>query len=385
MAAQFDFIAGVDISSLSSVTQAQLMQMINQIAPLSNIGGIIAQAGGSLAASIDEGTNGSPSVTDNPRFARYIWLNTHDAATAAPTPYYYNANNNKWTSTSVAAESITNTEIASNAAIAVSKLAYGSAYYLLRTNSGGNSVEYVNPANIFTNNTVPVIGLQSNGTPAYLKTDSSGNTVWITESVERNAIKGSISALNVSQLYGGPSGNILYSDATGVPTWGAPSTAFASGSNIPLNALGSGGASTRQLMHYSGGGGWAPTTPSLQINSSANVSTEGVLSNNDISAVLHTIPHGLNVIPKLIRVVLKCQSADGGWAADDEVDVSGSHYDTGGTIRPNLGYGADTNNCYVIIHNQAAKKLYRKNASTDPNIFFTLTDNKWKFKVYAWA
>lgn len=380
MAAQFDFIAGIDISSLSSVTQAQLMQMINQIAPLSNIGGVIVQAGTSVAGNITQGTNGSPSVADNPRFARYIWLNTHNA-NAAPTPYYYNANNLHWISTNVAAGSITNAEIASNAAIAVAKLAKGTASYLLRTDSSGNAVEYANPANIFTNNTVPVIGLQSNGTPAYLKTNSSGNTVWVSESSERTAIQNNISALYVSQLYGGSNGNILYSNVVGVPTWGAPSTAFGTGSNIPLNALASGGATERQLMHYSGGGGWAPITPSLQINSSANISTVGMTSGSTATTAVHTFTHNLLALPKLIRVVLKCTTADSTFSESDEVDAANFVIDTGSVFFNAISVTARSTNTIIVAINQTASFK----AVNSAGAYVAIVRGSWTPKVYAWA
>src|SRR5689334_24837608 len=73
MAQQNDLAAGFDVSSLSSATQAQLMAMVNQAAPLSNIGFLVVMDGLAAGAA---GT-GFPDVTNNPRFVRYIWLDTN--------------------------------------------------------------------------------------------------------------------------------------------------------------------------------------------------------------------------------------------------------------------------------------------------------------------
>jgi hypothetical protein len=379
MAAQFDFIAGLDISSLTSVTQAQLMQMINQIAPLSNIGGVIFQAGTSLNTTIAQGTGGSPDVTNNPRFVRYIWLNTYSAASAPPTAYYYDASTGDWTSTSVAAGSITNASINAAAAIAVSKLATGTARYLVRTNAAGTSVEYVAPASIFSAGEMPIAGLVPNGSNGYLKT-SSGVATWVDDATERALIQSAITGLSVSQLTAGSNGAILYV-AAGTPTWGAPATALAAGSNIPLGALAQGGATTRQLLQYDGSS-WAPVTPSLQINATTAISASGTVSpTGNISNAVHTIPHSLGAIPKMVRVVLKCLSTEGGWAVNDEVDIANSYYDTGASIVPNITVGSDATNITVLINQTATKKLRNKTTAA----VFTPTDANWQPKAYAWA
>jgi hypothetical protein len=388
MAAQYDFIAGLDISSLSSVTQAQLMQMINQISPISNIGGVIFQAGGSLATEITQGTLGSPDVTNNPRFARYIWLNTYDSLNSAPTPYYYNDYNSKWTSTSVAPGSIINDSINSAAAIDVTKLApYSSGRYILRTNQSHSAVEWYAPASIFASGELPVVKLEPNGSAAYLKSGaSSGPATWVTEATERAAIQAAISDLAVTQLIAGTNGNILYTTG-GKPAWAAPSTVFVSGSNIPVNALSGSGAVPTQLLGWNGSA-WGATTPSLQINSSLAISTVGIESTNDIGAAVHTITHGFTAIPKMVRVVLKCLLDEGGWTGanggespGDEVDVSGSFLNTAsGTEIPNIMFGADKTNITILMLQTATKYLRHKSTAGQ----FTPTNTKWKPKVYAW-
>lgn len=399
MAAQFDFIAGVDISSLSSVTQAQLMQMINQIAPLSNIGGVIVQAGTSTNPHFNEGVGGSPSVTDNPRFARYIWLNTHDAATAAPTPYYYDASMSRWTSTSIAAGSITNTEIASNAAIDVTKLAPHSIQrYILRTNGNHTAVEYAAPENIFNVNELPVNSLVKNGSDGYLKTTGGGASVsWVSNAVERSAIQDSITALPVAQLQVGSVRNILYVNDSAQVVWGAPSTAFNGASNIPLNALSNSGVLDKNLLMYSGSS-WSPITQSLIIATTNTVSTTGLFSSyladtttgsdGELDENSFSIPHGLGVVPKLWRVVIQCKAADtaAGYAVNDEITPESWISSLSGEVSPLFTLYADANYIYgtkrttVVANQYVQKKGVVNNVRVNPTSLAN-----FRYKAYAWA
>ncbi len=150
MSTQFDSQSGFDISGLITVSKAQLMAMVNQIAPLANIGGVITGSGAAGA---------HPDVTNNPRFIRYIWLDTqtdgsvlikvYQGSRIAPTDTYAD-----WATITIADSSITAAKIA-NYAVSIlngtgaSKIAYkqdGSAdgtqaYYILRLNASGQFVE----------------------------------------------------------------------------------------------------------------------------------------------------------------------------------------------------------------------------------------------------
>ena len=102
MNTQNDIQAGFDISPLSSITQAQLLQMINQAAPLTNIGFAIY---GST----------TPDVVNNPRFARYLWIDTSTIGpTTQATPKYYNTVTATWNSVTVPSASITAIQLAAH-------------------------------------------------------------------------------------------------------------------------------------------------------------------------------------------------------------------------------------------------------------------------------
>lgn len=390
MSAQFDFLAGLDISSLSSVTQAQLMQMINQLAPLTNIGGVIFQTGTSLAATIPEGTGGSPDVTNNPRFERYIWLNTYNAAAAAPTPYYYDASSGDWSSNAVAPLSITNAEIAAAAAIVVTKLAAGTARYLVRTNGAGTSVEYVAPASIFNNGELPVASIVPAGGNGYLKT-VSGAAAWVVDATERAAIQAAITSLAVSQLAAGSNGNVLTTLA-GVPTWAAPATAFPSGSNLPLGALAQGGAVANDALVWNGST-WVPSTQALRTISTAVVSTTGVVSTTDaaggnitgtIANLTHRIAHGLGAIPKSVQLNLVCTVADTGvdalFALNTELPIQSI---MSAAANNNCIYSILLTNTYIYVALRTTT-VHVVNMTSGGLTSLALTNTSWKVKAYAW-
>ncbi len=64
-----DLQAGYDLAISSTITKDQIAQAINQLKPLSNIGGV-------LYFSSENGTVW-PGVTTNPRLKRYIWIDSY--------------------------------------------------------------------------------------------------------------------------------------------------------------------------------------------------------------------------------------------------------------------------------------------------------------------
>jgi len=393
MPAQFDLIAGLDPSSLSQLTQVQLLQIINQIAPLSHIGLVVYAVGTSLAATIPQGTLGSPSVTDNPRYARYVWLN---GMSDVPTPYYYDSNTGNWTSTTVAALSVTNAQIAANAAIAVSKLAVGTAYFVIRTNAAGTAVEYISPANLYDSIKLPIAGIAPNGANAFLKT-VGGALSWQTDAAAQAAFQAAISALPVAQLAAGTNGYVI-STVGGVPVWAAAGTVFGAGSNIPLTALADGGAAAGDILYWSGSA-WVVATQSLQIGTSAAISTSGLVSAQDaggaaidgeIDNSTHRVPHGFgSTPPKLIRMVVYCKGVDAasGYAVGDEIDPLNWLFDNGAGSESQLFniYSGTDGYVYVALRTVTLANIFvqAKGAGAAAKVNVTALSN-FQVKVYAW-
>ena len=377
---QYDFVAGLDISSLSSVTQAQIIQAINQLAPLANIGGVIFQAGTSLNSTIAEGTGGSPDVTANPRFSRYIWLNTFSAASAAPTPYFYDVSTGLWNSSSIAAGSITNTHINSAAAIAVTKLAFGTARYLIRTNAAGNAVEYVAPASVNTVNEIPVNNLVANGSPGYLKT-VSGAVAWVSDATERAAIQNAIANLAVSVLAAGANNTLIGTNGAGVVVSDSIGNILAANS-IGLGLLAVGGGAQYDVL-YNTGTAWEKRTPSVNFLQAALINS-GVTSGNNLATVSHPIAHGLGVvIPKIIDVRIICLSAELGYAAGEEIPAYMVRDNAAGN-GPAVSYVVDTTNITVMVSSTGAGTPQIMDRGSVTRAYATITEANWAPRVYAW-
>lgn len=103
-----DFIAGIDFTGRSNVTQSALNQLVNSGTVATNKGLVIW-------------TNGSPNVTTDPKLVRFIWMDTSVNPPALKT---YNTNSGVWVSSSISADSIT-TAMLQNSAVTTIKIANG--------------------------------------------------------------------------------------------------------------------------------------------------------------------------------------------------------------------------------------------------------------------
>lgn len=86
MAVDFDFIAGIDPTALSEITGAQLKQLVDAAEPADYKGMIIAQAP-------------TPDVANNPRYAKFLWLDLNGILSDGNAPYtlkYYNPDTPAW-------------------------------------------------------------------------------------------------------------------------------------------------------------------------------------------------------------------------------------------------------------------------------------------------
>lgn len=373
MAAQFDFNAGFDPSALTDITQAQLLQMIQQLAPLSNIGGVIF------------GTT-APDVTNNARFKRYIWLDS-SVTTSPPVPKYYDIDETagagaaaNWTAVNVAALSITNAEISATAEIAVSKLADGAANEVIRTDAAGTGVEWVTVATLLAalNDSVPLTAIDDTaavGATSFLRRDGS-TVVWKTFAETVTAIQAALNAVAVSVLAAGTNGMIV-GTAGGTVVMNTPANILANEA-ITLALLAAGGGSALQVLaRNSGNTAWSPQTPALNLLNAATVSTTGILSGSTVATAVHTIAHGLGAIPKLIDVRIRLTGAgELGYSVNDEVSIAG--YTSGGQS-VSVAVVADATNI-TLLFPAVTGNLPRKDTAANTAV----TEASWTPIVRAW-
>jgi hypothetical protein len=375
MSTQKDFQPGLDLSSLTTATLAQIIQSIANIAPLANIGGVVFQAGTSQAATIAQGTNGSPSITDNPRFARYVWINTF----AMPAVLYlYNSTSGNWVSTTIAAASVGPTQLAAHVSaldhfFTATAADATKANKILVMDSAGDEVTLALLATLLVANSVPLTAIDKTGATdlQVLQYKTSDGLVAF------RSLTAAIFAANsigLEKLAAGTLGHLLQMGAT---AWESVAAKTAlSGKGLYLDSLGdnsaAGGApSTGQVIQFDGSNPLWSTLP--LITASGAKTTAGTLA---AAGGLETIAHDLASKPTLFKVYLLCTTIDAGYAVNDELAWE-SLYSTGGSAGG--GVYADATNVY-IRHINDTIAIPHKTTGTGT----ALTRASWKARIYAW-
>lgn len=323
---QNDLIGGIDISSLSSVTQAQLQQLIGQAAPLSNIGFTVFQAGtGAPSAnpSIAQGTGGSPSITDNPRFARYIWLNSY---TTPPTPYFYDSSSGNWKVIAVSSSAIVTASFATSISalngVPISLLKgnsgytdEGKAYFILRIAADGKAIEAVNANSAITQlANVSLESLDRSGrTQNGVITFDGNTTVWGHPTLDQFS-SASNSKLSVNNINPGTIYYIMRTNSAGNVEWvNRTSDDLFAAATFTLDKLAvkdtaaAAAASQYSVPMVNGSSGVTFQRPFTSYISGALAITRN-------GTPLNAVAHNLGGIPDIFHAFIKCTSAENGFA-----------------------------------------------------------------------
>ena len=171
---QYDFQSAFDITGLSGLTKAQLIQYVLKLGPLPNIGGVIVMSGLN---------NAHPDVTNNPRFARYLWIDNQDAN--APVLKLYvpvsagSDNYTDWVNSALANGTVTAEKLAQYAVTILTlagqkNISYKfdttpdntKSLFLLRLDSNGQYVEVVSAASVIAAASID---------PSQIATDGASN------------------------------------------------------------------------------------------------------------------------------------------------------------------------------------------------------------------
>ena len=166
-AAEYDLIKGIDMTGSTSVTATKLNQLVDN--------GTAAGGKGMLIYA-----SSTPDIANNPRYSRFIWLNTNYDP---PIPFAYKTNGAYWTNitaissiaagsvveASIAANAVTTTKIADNA-VTDAKITAGA---ITSTKYAAGSISNASIANLtiiggnIATNTITVTNLSQNGGIAY--------------------------------------------------------------------------------------------------------------------------------------------------------------------------------------------------------------------------
>lgn len=383
MSAQLDLISGNDLSALSSVTQEDLMQAINKVAPLSNIGLIVA-------------STTRPDITNNPRFIRYGWLDITTPST--PVLKAYTADRTvlvdlaaSWTTVSGALSSILTSMFATRSitgGVHVGLIKHnsdysdtGGAYYLLRVASNGKDVEAVSLDSALSGgggvglNRLSTTGLGSGKFIGY----NAGAAGYVSITPSTDLIGSSRLAVETNVL---PAGTPLYVPRTNAAGTAiehvTPNSLFAN-NELAVARLLATGAATNDILRFNGTT-WEKVTPTLRMVA-ADAINSGTLGGNAISTAVgspHVFPHGLVTIPKLVQVRLRLSAgaADAGYNANDEVDIAGYASTSANT---NSTVSCDATYVTIAFRNVTGEMMHKATG-----IATTITPARWFPVVYAW-
>lgn len=376
---QYDLETPVNLPALSSITQQQLLAALNTLKPIYNIGGVIVMSGASSA---------HPDVTNNPRFVRYVWLDTQTAGSVLIKVYqgtYPSDTYADWATITIADGSITAAKLANYAVSVLNlssapKIAYlqtGAAdatksNYMLRLDAAGQYVEVVALAPLVAALTLNPAKLDiSTATNGMVLTyDSSlGSAIWKAISITGLISANSLSYDKLLNATIAAPGYILRSNpATGVWEAIVPNdllnTIFPV-HTIPLTKLDVTAAVASDGIRFDGTN-WVRTTPYYAVGAALS------------AAVTGNSAHGLGAVPRFFTGSIKLTTADAatGYAVNDIVDIN--NFITGGA-NPALGISADATNLTYTQFNTATIEVRHKTTGAATAI----TEGNWNWVFYA--
>lgn len=391
MSQQYDVLSGKDISSQSSISQADAMQMINQAAPLSNIGLVFV---GTVR----------PDITNNPRMIRYLWLDITDPANPIFKRYIADRTvlvdaDVSWTSLGVGIGAILTSMLAARSAtggVDVAKLklnsdysaTLASAFYVLRVAANGKDLEVVSiDTAVADAGGLALNRLQTTGIGAQKYLGYNAGVLaykYLDPANDITAALGNRISIGTA-IVPGTAKYLIRTNAAGTALEFIQSNnadLFQDG-DIAVAKLAQGGAANGDIITWDPSNKWIKLTPNLGISNSATISVSGVVSTSggtgDFTVQVHTIAHGMAVIPRIVRVVGVQTNAvaDIGYNQNDEVDIGCFR-----TAVNNLHQAcvcADATNITIVL----ATVTSELGAKTT-GVYAGIDETKWKVKAYAW-
>lgn len=381
--------AGLDLSPLSSVSQEQLMQAISGSTPLPNIGFTII-------------STTRPDITNNPIMINFIWLDITDPANVILKRYIANRTvlvdaDASWETFGVANLSVLTAMIATRSitgGVDLTRMklnsdysaSLGSIYYLIRVAANGKDIEAVSLDTALADGggvALARLALAGAGAQKYLGISAGALAYKYLDPANdisaalANQIPVSTAIAPGTALY------LLRTNAAGTAAeWIAPSDASFI---TTLAQIAAGGAATNDIIKFNGVN-WVKVTPGLEIvgGSALNNGVVSTTGAGDLTVNLHSFTgFGVGTAPRLVSVVLKCVTAgDGTYAVDDEVGVDALSDETadGQSAASVIIDKTATGNILVAFEGGATRTLPAKAGGART----TITNARWKPKVYAW-
>lgn len=320
MSLETDFIYGLALEGLASITQQNLIDFL-----------VKAQASETKALIIH--SNDTPDVASNPRYARYIWHKLTDH-----TLNYYNGSS--WVVLSLG--SVTVTAQINDGTITLSKLSLGEGRPgdVLRKDPNTSTPSWMAVSTLFTLNIVPLLALDhSTATDRSFLRVINGSVTWdtIANVKAELGIGNALPTPNVApSILRCPSGTTIQ--------WQGDSAFFSGLANgiIPPVKLNASGASNGQVLTLVGGApawvspaagnGWRVQSKDIPFSVSNNIATfpcQNVIAATPPGPVdtsfyyedYFIVNNLITDVPKFWRAVIRFQAPEGFWKSGEEIPL----------------------------------------------------------------
>ena len=323
------FVEGIDPTSTFGGYASVLLQLIREAKPSSTYGMILFDTT-------------APDVTGaNAWRKRSIWVSLLNPA--QPTVNVYRESAPGWVNVNdVISPNTITTAMIQNAAVTLAKLstAGGTANQLIRVNAGETAFEFVSLSSLVTTGSIPVGSLITTGIPAgqfrLASTYGPGVANWYTaQNVIDNIANG---AIPTDLLSPAPAATTRSKFLTGrtadlFATWRflEPNVdilndtlsggKLQNGTVAPIKVESAGIPDGYLLSKVGGVPDWvAPTAVAGSVTQFVtDVASLGTYSDAANSST--TLNHTLGAMPLMFRVVLRCETNDGGYVNGDEIDA----------------------------------------------------------------
>jgi hypothetical protein len=352
MAQQYDLQTAFDPTTLTQINQLQLLQLVNSLTPLDNIGGVIAQAT-------------APDVVNNPRFSRYIWL---DTSTVPASRKVYNPDTVAWVVDTITINSVVEASI-SDGTVSIAKLKADETKpaYIFRFNNAG-VVEAVPLSTILEGSTVMNLLQNITNVPG-----SNGQKVLLWNGATLSFADPEIS---LEDLIASGNENQVLSTVAGALSWEDVIDLIAANS-LPIAkiAKGTAGYALRTKEDSSAIEEYLPLISKEYTTTTADLNATGA------NYRYAEIAHGLTTVKQVIAR-LKCTTADGTYTVGDEVPIECvDAWEAGMNHKPfTIVVTASGVIRICVVNNDIAFQI---STMADPPAKFSIDKADWAIKLYV--
>lgn len=308
----------------------------------------------------------APDVVANPELESFFWGKTVGGV-KNPDPlaqeiYFYDGTAWELLPFQIADGSISLTKL---------DLTGSTPLYIIQVNALGTALQWVSIINAIQANTLPVTKLLGiNDASNYALVCAAGVRSWTLIDNVMALISDGLIPIN-KLAFGAANTWLRMNPTANGLIWTTPDVA---------DLLAAGYNAGQGIKRNPGNTGWMPFTPSdFAITTLTNGGTYWPVP---VSNSRQQVPHGLGVIPKFCRVVLRCNTGVDGYVAGEEIDITGVTADQDGTNQ-HVGFTIGYDSTYINVAAASAAANFWYAAKVGGITQFVSAN--WDIKAYVSA